>query len=86
MGWIHRPYLSPVDPIFLQSLLVIRVFGTGFKDVSDVTEDIIMAMLTELSSGSMPVSFDEALFDVKRNPALKSLNPRANPHSHAPSQ
>ncbi len=60
-----QPGLSPIswagsiDPIFLQWLLVIRVFGTGFNDVSDLTDDIIKAKLTELSSGSKPVSFDE---------------------------
>ncbi len=49
-----QPGLSPIswaasiDPIFLQSLLVIQVFGTGFNDVSDLTDDIIKAKLTEL--------------------------------------
>ncbi len=71
-----QPGLSPfswagfIDPIFLQSLLVIRVFGTGLNDVSDLTDDIIKAKLTERSSGSKPVSFDEAFADVKRNVRL----------------
>ncbi len=49
-----QPGLSPIswaaaiDPIFLQSLLVIRVFVTGFNDVSDLTDDIIKTRLTEL--------------------------------------
>ncbi len=75
-----QPGLSPIswaasiDPIFLQSLLVIRVFGTGLNDVSNLTDGIIKAKLTELSSGSRPVSFDEALADVNATSALTSLN------------
>ncbi len=44
-----------------------RCFCEGFKNVSDVTDDAIKARLTEISSGSKPVSFDEVLADVKRN-------------------
>ncbi len=66
-----------IDPIFLQSLLVICVFGIGCNDVSDLTDDIVKAKPTELSSGSKPVSFDEALADVKRNVRLDPAEPDA---------
>ncbi len=68
--------------IFPQSLLVIHVFGTGFNDVSDLTDDMIKEQLKELSSGSNPDSSDEALPDVKRNVRLDV----AEPDPHAPSQ
>ncbi len=78
-----QPGLSPIswaasiDHILLHSVLVIRVFGTGFSDVSNLTDVIIKAKMTELASGSKPVSIDEALADVKRNVRLESAEPNA---------
>ncbi len=48
--------------------MVVRVFGTGFSDVSDLTDDIIKDKLTELPSDSKPVSFDEASPPVNARP------------------
>ncbi len=70
-------WAGSIDPIFLQSLLVIRVFGTGFIDISKLTDDIINAKLTVRSSGNKPVSFDEALADIKRNVRLDVAGPDA---------
>eukprot|EP00171_Calliarthron_tuberculosum_P023413 IDg23413t1 len=45
--------------------------------IEDLTDDIIKNKLIELSSGSKPVSFDEALADVKRNIRLDLSDPDA---------
>ncbi len=54
-GMSPIPWAGSIGLMFLQSLLVIRVFRGGFNDVTDVTE----AKLTEISSASKSVSFDE---------------------------
>ncbi len=48
-------WAGSIEPIFLQSLLVIRIFGEGFDNVGDLTDDIIKAKLTELASVRKPV-------------------------------
>ena len=76
-GLIPVSWAGSIDPIFLQSLLVIRIFGEGINDVGDLTDDIIKVKLNELSSGSKPVSADEAMADVKRNVRLDASEPDA---------
>ncbi len=62
VDWVHRPHLPLV--------------GTGYSCLwNKLSDDIIKAKLTELSSGSKPVLFHEALADVKRTSALPLLNP-----------
>ncbi len=71
-----QPGLTPIswdgsiDAIFLRSLLRARVFGQGYTDVNDLTDAVIKNRLCNLVAESKPVSFDDALTDVKRNVRL----------------
>ncbi len=69
LGMSSISWAGSIDPIFLQSLLGILVFRTGFNDDSDHSDDIVKATLREFSSASELVSFDEAFADVNPRPA-----------------
>ncbi len=45
---------------FLRSLLRARIFGQGYTDVNNLTDDVIKNRLCNLVVGSKPVSFDDA--------------------------
>ncbi len=68
-------WAGSIDSTFLRSLLRARIFGQGYTDVNDLTDDIIQNRLCNLVGGSKPVSFDDALADVKRNVRLDISEP-----------
>ncbi len=78
-----QPALTPIswagsiDSIFLRSLLLARIFGQGYTDVNDLTDDVIKNRLCNLVGGRKPGSFDDALADVKRNFRLYVSEPDA---------
>ena len=67
-----QPEFNPIsragcfDAIFLRSLLRARVLGKEITEVSQLTDGMIKAKLTVLSSQTKAVSYDEALADIKR--------------------
>ena len=65
------------DAIYLRSLVRARIFGAQFKEVADLTDDVIKSKLKELAGQPKSVSFEEALADVKRNCRLDSSEPDA---------
>ncbi len=80
---LAQPGLTPIswagsiDAIFLRSLLRARIFVQGYTDVNDLTDDVIKNRLCYFVEGSKPVSFDDALADVKRNVRLDFSEPDA---------
>eukprot|EP00171_Calliarthron_tuberculosum_P007262 IDg7262t1 len=70
-------YANSFDATFLGSLICCRIFGIEVKEVSDLSDDIIKANIIKLSSGSKPVSAEEALADVKRNVRFDASEPDA---------
>ncbi len=63
-------WAGSIDAIFLRSLLRARIFGQGYTDVNDLTDDVIKNRLCNLVGGSKPVSFDDTLTELKRNVRL----------------
>ncbi len=68
-------FADSIDPIFLQSLLVIRVFGTGFIDFSDLTDDIIKAKLTDFLPEASLFRSTKLWQTFKRNVRLDFAEP-----------
>ncbi len=59
-------WAGSISAIFLRSLLRARIFGQGYTDINDLTDDFIKNRHFNLVGGRNPVSFHDALADVKR--------------------
>ncbi len=74
---LAQPLVTPITlaghiyAFFLRSLLCASIFGNGRTDVNDLTDDFIKNRMCNLVGRSNPVSFDDALEDVKGNVLLE---------------
>lgn len=58
-------YANSSEATFLDSIICCRLFYGAAEEVSYLTIEIIKAKLVKISSGRKPISFQEAITEVK---------------------
>lgn len=60
-------YRSCFDADYLEALVMAEAFGADIDDVSKCTDEILRSKLHDMVNDTVPVDFDQALVDVKKN-------------------